>query len=101
MSLSVRAEFFNVFNGTYLNNPASTNAGATQSINGAGQTISGFEYIRTGTTFGPPRIGLSAQCEKFLIAQSRKFLFEPMRIGEQTGADDIERKGTGPTESSA
>jgi hypothetical protein len=39
---------------------------------------------------------LSAQCEKFLIEQSRKFLFEPMRVGEQTGADDIERKGTGP-----
>ena len=35
-------------------------------------------------------VDLSAQCEKFLREQSRKFLFEPMRIGKQTGADEIE-----------
>ncbi len=58
MAFSVRAELFNVFNRTYLNNPDSTNALATQTINPAtGQTLSGFGRINTGTTFLPPRSG--------------------------------------------
>jgi hypothetical protein len=58
MGFSVRAEFFNVFNRTYLNNPDSTNALATQVTNPAtGQTTSGFGRINTGTTFLPPRSG--------------------------------------------
>jgi hypothetical protein len=54
---SVRAEFFNVFNRTYLNNPDSTNALATQVTGANGQTISGFGRINTGSTFLPPRSG--------------------------------------------
>jgi len=58
MGFSVRAEFFNVFNRTYLNNPDSTNALATPVVNpAAGQTTSGFGRINTGTTFNPPRSG--------------------------------------------
>jgi TonB dependent receptor len=58
MGFSVRAEFFNVFNRTYLNNPDSTNALATQTTNPTtGQTLSGFGRINNGTTFLPPRSG--------------------------------------------
>lgn len=58
MRFSVRAEFFNVFNRVYLNNPDSTNALATQVANPTtGQTTSGFGRINTGTTFLPPRTG--------------------------------------------
>jgi hypothetical protein len=58
VSFSVRAEFFNVFNRVYLNNPDSTNALATQAVNAAtGQTTSGFGRINTGTTNLPPRSG--------------------------------------------
>ncbi len=57
MNLSVRAEFNNVFNRTYMNDPTSTNAQATQSRNAAGMTVSGFGYINTGTTQSAPRFG--------------------------------------------
>jgi hypothetical protein len=57
MSFQVRAEFFNVFNRTYLNNPDSTNALATQSRSAQGAVVSGFGRINTGTTFSPPRAG--------------------------------------------
>jgi hypothetical protein len=57
MNFSVRAEFFNVFNRTQLNNPTINNAAATQSPNAAGLTVSGFGYINTGTTFVSPRVG--------------------------------------------
>jgi hypothetical protein len=57
MMFSVRAEFFNVFNRTYLNNPDSGNFQATQQTGANGQTISGFGRINTGTTFAPPRSG--------------------------------------------
>lgn len=56
MIFAVRAEFFNVFNRTYLNNPDSGNAQATQVI-ANGQVISGFGRINTGSTFLPPRSG--------------------------------------------
>ncbi len=57
MNFSVRAEFFNVFNRTYLNNPDSGNALATPQVSSTGQTISGFGRINTGSTFLPPRSG--------------------------------------------
>jgi hypothetical protein len=55
-SLQVRAEFTNAFNRTEPNNPTSTNALATQTMNAAGQTTAGFGYISTATT-GTPRQG--------------------------------------------
>jgi hypothetical protein len=58
IGFSIRAEFFNVFNRVFLNNPDSGNALATQTTNPAtGQTLSGFGRINTGTTFLPPRTG--------------------------------------------
>jgi hypothetical protein len=57
MSLQIRAEFFNVFNRTEVNNPVSTNAQATQTLNAAGTVVSGFGMINTGTTFSPSRAG--------------------------------------------
>jgi hypothetical protein len=57
----------------------------------------GEQRTRTGRS-------MSAQCEKFLIEQSRKFLFEanePMEIGGKTGAVGIERTGTGSAEGAA
>ena len=57
MNLQIRAEFFNVFNRTEQNNPVSTNAQATQTLNAAGAVVSGFGMINTGTTFSPSRAG--------------------------------------------
>jgi hypothetical protein len=57
MSLTLRAEFFNVFNRTYLNNPDSTNALATQSTGAGGVPISGFGRIDAGSLYNPPRTG--------------------------------------------
>ena len=57
MNFQVRAEFFNVFNRTYLNNPTSTNAAATQVTNSLGQATGGFGWINTGSTFSGPRTG--------------------------------------------
>jgi hypothetical protein len=57
MSLSIRAEFFNVFNRAYLNNPDSGNALATQVRNAAGVPVSGFGRINAGSVFSPPRSG--------------------------------------------
>ncbi|HEY6346786.1 MAG TPA: TonB-dependent receptor [Bryobacteraceae bacterium] len=56
-SLNVRAEFTNVFNRTEVNNPTSTNAGATQTRNSAGQTTGGFGWINTTSVLAPPRAG--------------------------------------------
>jgi hypothetical protein len=53
---SVRGEFFNVFNRTYLNNPDSANAAATPVLSN-GQIISGFGRIATNTVAQPPRFG--------------------------------------------
>jgi len=55
-SLQIRAEFFNVFNRTYLNNPDSGNAAASQ-IYDRGVPVSGFGRISSGSTFNPPRNG--------------------------------------------
>jgi len=58
MSFQLRAEFFNVFNRTYLNNPDSGNAKATQTVDPkTGLTTSGFGRINNGSTFAPPRSG--------------------------------------------
>ena len=57
MSFSIRAEFFNPFNRTYLNNPDSSNAASTQKVSANGQTVSGFGRINTGSTFSSPRNG--------------------------------------------
>jgi hypothetical protein len=57
MSFQVRAEFFNVFNRVYLNNPESGNALATQRTNAQGVPISGFGRINSGSVFLPQRSG--------------------------------------------
>lgn len=54
---SIRGEFFNVFNRTYLNNPDSTNAATTPTFDAQARTISGFGRIATNTVFSPPRFG--------------------------------------------
>jgi hypothetical protein len=57
MNFQIRAEFFNIFNRTYLNNPDSGNAQATQQTNALGVPISGFGRINSGSVFAPPRSG--------------------------------------------
>lgn len=58
MSLQLRAEFFNIFNRTFINNPDSGNAKATQTVDArTGLTSSGFGRINNGSTFAPPRSG--------------------------------------------
>lgn len=56
-SLSIRAEFFNVFNRTYLNNPDSGNAQTTPRYDANGNLTSGFGRINPGSVFTPPRSG--------------------------------------------
>jgi hypothetical protein len=51
-TLSIRAEFTNIFNRTGLNAPTSTNAFATQTRNAAGQTTGGFGWISTAPVGG-------------------------------------------------
>ncbi|MEK7405938.1 MAG: TonB-dependent receptor [Acidobacteriota bacterium] len=50
MQVSIRAEFFNVFNRTYMVDPDSGNFQATQTIGANGKVISGFGRINTGAT---------------------------------------------------
>jgi len=57
MNFQVRAEFFNIFNRTYLNNPDSGNALAAQQVNSSGVPTSGFGRINSGSVFLPPRSG--------------------------------------------
>jgi hypothetical protein len=54
---SVRAEFFNVFNRTYRNNPDAGNALATPAYDARGNVTSGFGRINPGSVFSPPRSG--------------------------------------------
>ena len=49
MTLSIRAEFFNIFNRVFLNAPTSGNAAQTQVYNGK-QAVTGFGWINTLTT---------------------------------------------------
>jgi len=53
----VRAEFFNAFNRTQLNNPDAANPLQTQVTNAQGVPTSGFGRINTGSVYGPPRSG--------------------------------------------
>jgi hypothetical protein len=55
--LEVRAEFFNAFNRTQLNNPDAANPLQTQTRNAQGVPISGYGRINTGSVYGPPRSG--------------------------------------------
>jgi hypothetical protein len=55
--LDVRAEFFNAFNRTQLNNPDAGNPLQTQRRNAQGVPIAGFGRINTGSVYGPPRSG--------------------------------------------
>jgi hypothetical protein len=57
MSLQVRAEFFNIFNRTFLNNPSSGNAQALQVRNSVGVPTSGFGYISSGSVASANRTG--------------------------------------------
>ncbi len=60
-TLSIRAEFTNIFNRTEMNNPTATNALATQlradRNDPNSKTTSGFGWINTGNTFSLPRQG--------------------------------------------
>jgi hypothetical protein len=54
VSLSVRADFQNIFNRLVIANPTSTNAKATQVVSPTtGRPSSGFGYINTGTGAAP------------------------------------------------
>ena len=57
MSFQLRAEFFNVFNRTEMNNPASGNALQTRVTNSQGALTAGFGYINPGSLFSAPRSG--------------------------------------------
>jgi hypothetical protein len=54
-SLLVRAEFFNIFNRTYLANPSLTSPAAPQARNNSGQPISGWGYINPTSLYSQPR----------------------------------------------
>jgi hypothetical protein len=56
-TLTIRAEFTNVFNRTEMNNPTSTNVLATQTRNAAGQATAGFGWINTTSVAFQPRQG--------------------------------------------
>ena len=57
MTLQFRVEAYNVFNRTEMNNPTSTNAGATQSVSPLGVPTAGFGWINTGSVFSSSRQG--------------------------------------------
>ena len=55
--LELRAEIFNPFNRTFMNNPDATNPLQTQRVDAQGKPIAGFGRIDTGSVFGPQRSG--------------------------------------------
>ena len=57
MNFHIRAEFFNVFNRTYLDNPTSGNALQAQQKNNQGVPTQGFGRINPATLNSPPRNG--------------------------------------------
>jgi hypothetical protein len=57
MSMQIRAEFFNVFNRTYLSNPSLTAPTQPQAFNSSGQPTSGWGYINPTTLASQPRNG--------------------------------------------
>jgi hypothetical protein len=56
-SLEIRAEFFNIFNRTYLANPSLTAPTQPQARNGTGQPSSGWGYINPTSLYSQPRNG--------------------------------------------
>jgi hypothetical protein len=56
-SFEVRAEFSNIFNRTFINNPTSTNARDSQRVGSNGQTIAGFGRINPLSPAPTPRQG--------------------------------------------
>ena len=56
-TISLRGEFFNVFNRTYLNNPDSGNPAATTRTDAAGNVTAGFGRINPASVFNGPRNG--------------------------------------------
>ena len=57
MKLSVRAEFFNVFNRVYLTTPSATNPVATSTFNSAGVPTGGFGFVTNANGIGGQRNG--------------------------------------------
>jgi hypothetical protein len=57
MTLLFRVEAYNVFNRTEMNNPTSTNAAATQTVNAQGVPTAGFGWINTGSLGSSSRQG--------------------------------------------
>jgi hypothetical protein len=67
VTMNLRAEFVNVFNRTYLNNPSTASpqtppvcqlANGTNGTCSPGLTVvSGFGFINTSSTLYPPRVG--------------------------------------------
>lgn len=57
MAFEVRAEFFNVFNRTYLANPSLTAPTLPQARNALGQPTSGWGYINPTSLYSQPRNG--------------------------------------------
>lgn len=56
-ALEIRAEFFNIFNRTYLANPSLTAPTSPQSRNAAGVPTSGWGYINSTSLYAQPRNG--------------------------------------------
>ena len=63
MAIQVRAEYFNIFNRTFLPNPTSANALATQTRNSLGVPTSGFGYVNATATPGARNGQLVARFE--------------------------------------
>jgi hypothetical protein len=61
VSLSVRMEFFNVFNRLVLSTPSSGNPLSTQVRNSGGFTTSGFGFINTATVLSSSTSGMFSQ----------------------------------------
>ena len=57
LRFQIRAEFFNVFNRTYLSVPTSTNALQSTNRSGQGLLTGGFGFITPGAVLNPPRSG--------------------------------------------
>jgi hypothetical protein len=53
----IRAEFFNVFNRTSMNDPIANNARATATYNSRNALTGGFGYINPGSLYSQPRNG--------------------------------------------
>jgi hypothetical protein len=53
----LRAELFNPFNRTFMNNPDAINPLQTPRVDAQGKPIAGFGRIDTGSVFGPQRSG--------------------------------------------